>query len=678
MSSPTPAARPDLRDESPHWLLYVLVAAAVLLGLWGRFKGLGSAPLSADEYYIARSVEDILRTGLPEYDCGGYYTRGLLFQYLLALLQLAGMTPEFSARFVAAVSSVLVLPAVYLLGRRMHSPTAGLLAVVVLALSAWEVDIARFGRMYAPFQAVFAWYLVYFVRHAVDGDRRALPKMLLLSAVGVFTWEGGVMLAVTNLLPPLIRSPEGRFTARDVRYLVLCGLFVIAAYFATFTNFRHLGTDPFPPGFDAGAFFESLEEANPRGAPLNLQAAHDAQPALLTPLGLGIGAVLLALAFWSCRWIWALRRRWPAALGLTVALIGALAHQFALVAFVICILLLGRALALRDFASRDAVPYVATLTAAAAGWTVIALASPVWLASLDVPWGEASTPVRLAYEFLRFPDFLGIVALPLVRAAAVLGAVLFAALAMATLQCIARGEDAVTTERVLLLAVVCLLAVASMGDPPRFETRYVVFLYPVVVLVAVTLAVRATRRLGTASTVTAAALAAIVFTVFASTGDFQPRRLLHFDGASTYTGRANLEKKTNILRRSDPRGAAEWLARNATAPGTITINGYPSVDFYFRQFDFAFIGLDNHRYWTYSCQRGTVERWGNLPLLSDAVALDREIARSGRAFIVIDTPSRSDLIATLAAWLPQVAWTSDDGYISILAIDVASSGPISD
>ena len=68
-------------DTPPPTLLYLITAAAVLLGVWGRFKGLGTWPLNSDEYYIARSVEDILRTGLPGYDCGGYYVRGLAFQY---------------------------------------------------------------------------------------------------------------------------------------------------------------------------------------------------------------------------------------------------------------------------------------------------------------------------------------------------------------------------------------------------------------------------------------------------------------------------------------------------------------------------------------------------------------------------------------------------------------------
>ncbi|MGH8315502.1 MAG: hypothetical protein ACRETU_10185, partial [Steroidobacterales bacterium] len=177
------------RLAPPLVLLYIVTAAAVLFGLWARLKGLGTWPLHADEYYIARSVQNIFRTGLPQYTCGGFYTRGLIFQYAVALLQMLGLSAELAPRLIAAVASLATLPAAYLLGVRVQGRTVGLIAVAVLAISTWEVDVARFGRMYAPFQAVFAWYLLYFIRYTVDREARALWPMLVLSIVGVFTWE---------------------------------------------------------------------------------------------------------------------------------------------------------------------------------------------------------------------------------------------------------------------------------------------------------------------------------------------------------------------------------------------------------------------------------------------------------------------------------------------------------
>jgi hypothetical protein len=356
-----------------------------------------------------------------------------------------------------------------------------------------------------------------------------------------------------------------------------------------------------------------------------------------------------------------------------VALVATLAHQFSLVAFTLTILLLARMLTWRDFVTRDALPFVAALAASVVGWTVIGLLSPGWLVSLEAPWGESSTMLRLAYEFLRLPDFIGIVALPFARAAPILGAVLFAAVAIAVLRDFLRNSATVTAEQVLLLVLVSLLGAASLSDPPRFETRYVVFLFPVAVIIAIALTVRALQPLTRQPLVTALLVMTTVVAVgFALTGDFQPHRLIHIDDAPTHYARRSTQNRSNFLHRSDPRSAAKWLAEHATAPGSLVINGYPTVDFYFKEFDFAYIGLDNQRYAAYSCQRGTVERWGNLPLLNDTAGLDAKIARSDNAFIVIDTPSREALIRDLAAWHPRVAWTSLDGYISILVIDYRS------
>lgn len=656
----------SVTEERPHALTYLVTAVSLLIGLWARFHSLGNWSLSADEYYIARSVEDIIRTGLPEFDCGGFYVRGMLFQYLVAALQMSGMSAELSARFVAAVASVAVLPAVYILGRRVHGPTVGLLAVCVIALSTWEVDIARFGRMYAPFQAVFAWYLVYFVKYTVDGELRALRPMLLLSVIGVLTWEGGVLMALANLLPPFIRSPDGAFSKGDFRYLALCAALAVAAYLLGTSDLRHLGTDPFPPGFNATEFAENLRDggsADPASAPALTN------PSIDSLFGIAIAIVMLALAAASTPWLWSLRRRWPAFLGLMVMLAAALTHQFLLVAFTLIMLLLSRALSLRDFISRGAKTFAITILACVVGWTVVGLSSPDWLASLHVPWGKAPPALKLAYEFLRLPDFIGIVALAFARAAPVLGALLFTAIAFAILREVLRSTMPVTADQVLLLILVGMLGAASFSNPPRLETRYFVFLFPVVVIFAVTIISRTSQLLPWGRFVKAATTTAVVGTLMYLSGDLHPRLLFHNDSTAALSGRSSEDgARLNIVRRTDARAAAKWLSEHRVSPYSLMINGFPGVDFYFDGFDFAYIGLDNHRYWTYACRQGTVERWGNLPLLTDAAAIKEQLRNRAKAYLVIDTPSSDSLIGSLTEFHPSRAWTSRDGYISIFVL----------
>src|SRR5579871_3764154 len=233
-------------DPRKAWLqpLLWLTAAAVIAGVLARFWGLGKWSLAIDEYYFERSVQNILRIGIPRYACGGYYVRGLVLQYLCALLQLAGLTPELAPRLIAAVSSLLTWPAAWLLARRIGGRSIALLTVLLLAISIWEVEIARFGRMYAPFQAVFAWYLVAYLAVAIDRNRRAVAPLLLLTLLGVLVWEGGAFLVIVNLLLPFVGNPRGTLQRRDWVYLGWAALLILPIYPFVMADLLPLGAPP--------------------------------------------------------------------------------------------------------------------------------------------------------------------------------------------------------------------------------------------------------------------------------------------------------------------------------------------------------------------------------------------------------------------------------------------------
>lgn len=666
-----PGSQPDdtqsarSRLASLPVLFYVLLAAALLLGLWARFKGLGKWPFHADEYYIARSVQNILRSGLPEYACGGIYARGLIFQYAVALLQLLGLSPELAPRLIAAIASLVTLPAVYLLGVRVQGRTVGLLAVAVLAVSTWEVDVARFGRMYAPFQAVFAWYLVYFIRYTVDRQARALWPMLALSVVGVFTWEGGVFMTLANLLPPFLRNPNGKLNARDLRYLAFAVILLALSYFFETAKFRTIGTEPFSPAFQA-----SLDSgASAQGPSLF---------ALPTSAAGWIGATLALIALagllTGClRWIVSLRDRWPAALGVTAALASALAGQFAAVAFIMAFILLAGMLDWRELRARAARPFVATVLAMGVAWTVLLLQHPQWLSSIDVPWEKSSRVLKVAYELLRYPDVIGVLALPWSHAAPILGALLLACVAFASMRVFREGQQGSSSRQVTLVVIVALLAGAAMSDPPRYETRYVFFLFPAAIVIAMSVLTGAVSRLVRSEATAAIATLVIAVCGMAIAGDFSPHRLVAIDTAAvTFRRDVGPNEKLNVLGRADTRSAAMWLAKNAVGPDSITINAYPGVDFYYTGFDSAYIDMQNERYVAYACKRGTVERWGNLPLLDNAEQLNARIATKSHAWIVVETPRLETMLTALAARSPRVVWTSVDGAISIVGIGTTS------
>src|ERR1700733_2719239 len=128
-------------------VLFLVGGAAVALGLYGRFKGIGTWPFGVDEYYISRSIDNVMRSGVPHFTCGGYYTRGLLYQYLVAGMRWCGMQPEFAGRLLAGICSLAVLPAAYELAKRITGSQAALVTVIILCISVWEIEMARVARV---------------------------------------------------------------------------------------------------------------------------------------------------------------------------------------------------------------------------------------------------------------------------------------------------------------------------------------------------------------------------------------------------------------------------------------------------------------------------------------------------------------------------------------------------
>ena len=634
----------ELWREHP-WLLAITLAA-LLFGVYARFKGLATWPLTSDEYYIARSVQNILRTGIPAYDCGGYYPRGLLMQYLAAALQLGGLSAELAPRLIAALCSLAALPAVYILGKRAHSRQIGLLAVTVLALSVWEVEIARFGRMYAPFQAVFAWYMVYFLKYTMDRDHRALWPMLALSIVGALTWEGAALLALVNFLPPVVNHSSGCLSKRDVLYLAGATLlFLLIAWFATL-DVRVDGSEPpYPADYDDSLNKRTLAGLEPTVAPWTTTTSFALWSALaLVPLGLALLAV---------RWIWTFRARWLAAAGLIAALVAAALHQFAAFAAVILMLLMLHLIRWKELIARNALPFHAAVVACVVFWTAFGFLTDEWRVDPENHWLGNSKAVALAYEFARFPDFLQEIVLPWGRAVPILGLALLGLISVGIIRSIARDAEKPSVESVIQLVLVCMLLAASASDPPRHETRYLYFVYPLAVIVAFAAIAHLIEAVGSRKSLATAFTTGAALGVFALTEDFSPRHLLKIDSPEVnFRVETTGGDEAHLQPRSDPRGAANWLAANSTDDQDLVINGVPTVDFYFSGFDYTYIDWQHRRFPAYACRQGTVERWGNLPLLYTVEAMQSEIERADRAFLVIDAskargiPSAAGTMAT--------------------------------
>ncbi len=188
------------------FLLTLLAVAAVVAGVVIRFMGLGNAALVDDEYYLARSAMNILNGGLPEFSTGGFYTRGLIQQYLTALLISLPLDFEWAVRLVPVLCNLLCIPALYLLGCRLGSKTIALSAIILFSLSLWEIEFARFARMYAPLQMVFVWFLYFWTNWIIDGSQSARKYAITIAVVSVLVHQASILIMAMCLIPVFLQN----------------------------------------------------------------------------------------------------------------------------------------------------------------------------------------------------------------------------------------------------------------------------------------------------------------------------------------------------------------------------------------------------------------------------------------------------------------------------------------
>ena len=214
------------------------VLTAIIFGLSARFKGLGITSLGVDEFYFASSVNNILNKGIPEFDCGGYYMRGVLYQYLQAMLTtISPFNAVETMRGFNALLNILMLPAAYMLAKRLTSDAAtSALVLVILSLSLWEIEFSRYLRMYIPFQTIFLWYVLFLYISIKNSNSLAFMALIFLSILSVFVYAGAIFLLVLNFMP-IVFVKKYR---RPIVFVVVAGIFS-AAYFYYNIDFRFGG-----------------------------------------------------------------------------------------------------------------------------------------------------------------------------------------------------------------------------------------------------------------------------------------------------------------------------------------------------------------------------------------------------------------------------------------------------
>lgn len=634
-----------------------LLMAALAVGVWARLRGLGLASLAVDEYYLVTSAQHVLAHGWPVFDCGGFYTRGLLHQYAAAALLATGaLTPELAIRLPSVAAEALSVFGAWLLARHVGGRSVAVLVVALLALSLWQIEFARFGRMYALFQACTVFHALAAVRFLENGEARHYWQMIGIAALGVLSHEGGALLVGLTLLAPLLaprRTPALPLAAAATLAAAVVALLTL--------DLRFLGVpQPYAP-----EFLDSVPRP-PDVPPIDL-------PAL--PAGTATLVALLLAAALGCAAFVARRERSfvppgsapivPGALLATLVWIAVFASLALWLPGFALLLLAGAALfRLIDpralGRSQVLVPLALLAALAALAWSL----HPATLDGLE-----------FLKSGLRYPDFYLEVLTPWSRVLPLLGAAI-ALVCLAAGALVALGHDRDESHlryRLLLGVTLLLLAAAVLSRQPYVSTRYTYFLYPLLLVLFVQGLVLLGRRLRPQDP-SIALPATLAAAVFATSHDFGLRHAIGVDRPEylyrTVYGRALHE---HFFRRWDYRAVAEVLNREARREDLVISAAYPVMPRYTSLLDFVYLDRSDRRIWIVSGCGGRRDLWSNLPLVFSPEVLQARIATARTpVWLVLTTEkyrARSAVEARLLArYRADEVFRSIDGNLALLRI----------
>jgi hypothetical protein len=201
-----------------------LVAGLVTTGLVLRLWRLGALGYAGNEDYTVIAARAVAATGLPTFPSGLDYVRGLPLTYVTALGVRWFGDSAFVMRLPSALCSVVAIALAYAFGRRLLGRGPALLVAALMALSDWEVALARTARMYGALSLLFFATAFLAYRAATERGWRPRVAAIATAVIACFLHQQAALLVPVYALIYVAVEPMGarrRFLAGLVAVTLL-------------------------------------------------------------------------------------------------------------------------------------------------------------------------------------------------------------------------------------------------------------------------------------------------------------------------------------------------------------------------------------------------------------------------------------------------------------------------
>ncbi|MCP5004245.1 MAG: glycosyltransferase family 39 protein [Planctomycetes bacterium] len=641
--------------------IYIAVLFFIIAGVFFRFLGIGKWCFAIDEFFTASSVSSILDNGIPGFEHGGYYVRGLFFQYFEALLSLVFGFSEASLRYGSVFFNLLTIPGLYFLGRKMGGAVLGLAATGIFSISLVEIEMSRYIRMYTAFQCIFIWYLLVQIKVIVDQDSTKIKWLYIIAICSVFVHEGAVFPIILLFLPLLFDFPGNKRIHVLVSFAILC----IAFLYLTF-DFRHFGTTAHLPQDYQGISGASMILL-PRLYFLN--TIFETKWWLTAYVVIVFVGSLLVYRIWKDKGPECLRKSI-----ITLLMLLGMLHMFGLI-----ILIISGALIIDKINTKDIGNKTVKLTIGFIGitfcfWFLYGAFSDIWLRNF--PNVSEISAKKILVVLFKYPNVFDAFVFPWSGNLPYVFIFLFLSLLYIFFIRIAKKQNSDSPLCVITISVITCICFLGIIATTYARTRYSFFLYPVVILLILFVIKAFINHFDKIKYRTSIFFFISMF-LFMASGDFNLKHLTKISSPETnFRMDYGAAESDHLMVRRDFKSPAQFINRHFKSKDIIIIKTLP-CSFYLKQTDYVFLPYSNIEYPNLSIQKGTRELWTSAELLSRFDAVSNLVKNAQHTVWVIDYSEKflwkdeyQDEFNK--NYLKYKAYTSMDGVFNVLKIPPAS------
>src|SRR5688572_14104246 len=211
------------------WPLAVIVAVGAFL----RLTHLGALGFRWDEDLSGLAVRAILEKGVPELPSGMIYLRGGVFSHLMAASASLFGFSEFALRLPAALFGIALIIAAYFFGAALFGRLVGLVTAALLAVSFWDIDLARYARFYSAFSVLYVLTLYAIWHFRVKTQSTAGGVLCVALAVATMSLHDlAYSLALAFFFPLVLRGPAAWRSPREWLWPVTASAVLAGFYLA--------------------------------------------------------------------------------------------------------------------------------------------------------------------------------------------------------------------------------------------------------------------------------------------------------------------------------------------------------------------------------------------------------------------------------------------------------------